>query len=104
MIDDPLNVFMADFAENDPIVFEWMNGDDTPQSVSCKGIFDNSFVDVNIGETAMDTTAPRLTCKHSDVNGVPREAEVFVQGRRYSVVQIQPDGTGFAIVHLAFEE
>jgi len=102
MIHDPLSVFIADFAEDDHLVFEWMNGD-VEASVSCSGIFDNSFVDAAVGETALDTTAPRITCLHSDVLTVPREATVTVRGQVYSVVQIQPDGTGFALIQLAHE-
>lgn len=102
MISDPLSVFIADFAENEDLLFSWQSpvGD---ASIACKGIFDNSFVDTNIGETVLDTTAPRLTCQHTDVATVPREAIVTIRGKTYSVVQVQPDGTGFAIVHLAHE-
>lgn len=103
MINDPLAVFMKDFAENEDLVFEWENGDGGPESLTCKGIFDNGFLDANIGETALDTTAPRLTCLHSDVVVLPREATVTVKGKTYSVTQVQPDGTGFAIVALAHE-
>lgn len=103
MIRDPLSVFMKDFAEDDELVFAFLNGDDEETTVSCRGIFDNSFVDANIGETALDTTAPRLTCIASEVASVPREATCTVRGKSYSVTQIQPDGTGFAIVHLAHE-
>jgi hypothetical protein len=103
MINDPLAVFMKDFSEDEELVFEWLNGDDEEVSLSCRGIFDNSFVDANIGETVLDTTAPRLTCVASDVVNVPREATVTVRGKTYSVTQIQPDGTGFAIVQLAHE-
>lgn len=99
MISDPLAVFLRDFAEATPLTFSWAGG-----SVTCDAIFDNSFVDAAIGETALDTTAPRLTCLHSDVAAIPREAVVTVRGKAYSVTQIQPDGTGFATVTLAHEE
>lgn len=98
MIQDPLNVFIADFCENEEVTFTWLAG-----SKSCKAIFDNGYVDANIGETVLDTTQPRLTCKHEDVKDVPRESLVTVRGVPYSVVQVQPDGTGFAIVQLAHE-
>lgn len=103
MIKDPLDVFVKDFAEDAEIVFEW-EVDGMEKSKSCKGIFDKSFVDANIGETVLDTTAPRLTCIASEVAVVPREAMVSIRGKAYSVTQIQPDGTGFAIVQLAHEE
>ena len=103
MIHDPLAVFMKEFAEDDELVFEWTTGDDETETLTCRGIFDNSFVDANIGETVLDTTAPRLTCIADEVEDVPREATVTVRGKTYSVTQIQPDGTGFAIVQLAHE-
>lgn len=100
MIDDPLDVFIDDFSEDELIVFEW----EPTGSKSCKGIFDNGFVDAAIGETSLTTTQPRLTCLASDVVGVvPREAMTTIRGKAYSVVEVQPDGTGFAIVHLAHE-
>lgn len=103
MIRDPLSVFIGDFAEQDEVVFEWTDNSG-PRSIACKGIFDNGFVDAQIGETALDTTSPRLTCLHEDVRTLPREAAVTVRGKAYSVLQVQPDGTGFAIVTLAIEE
>lgn len=102
MIRDPLSVFTKDFAEDGDVVFEWTDNSG-PRSIACKGIFDNGFVDAQIGETALDTTIPRLTCIHSEVKDVPREATVEVRGKLYSVVQVQPDGTGFATVQLAHE-
>lgn len=98
MIRDPLDVFLGDFAKEEKLVFEWENG-----RKSLKGIFDNAFTDSVTGETVLDTTAPRITCKHSDAVRVPREAVVVVDGLRYSVTQIQPDGTGFAVIQLAHE-
>lgn len=103
MIRDPLHLFIKDFAEDDELVFAWETDDGAEESITCRGIFDNSFVDSNIGETVLDTTAPRLTCVASDVASVPREAFVTVRGKTYSVTQIQPDGTGFSIVQLAHE-
>lgn len=98
MIRDPLDVFLADFAKEEELVFEWETG-----SKTLRGIFDNSFVDAQLGETVLDTTTPRVTCKHSDAIQVPREAMVTIDGAAYSVTQIQPDGTGFAIITLAHE-
>ena len=103
MIRDPLSVFIKEFAEDEEVVFAFMTGDDET-TVSVQAIFDNGFVDTNIGETVLDTTAPRLTCIASEVASVSREATCTVRGKTYSVTQIQPDGTGFSIVHLAHEE
>lgn len=65
--------------------------------------FDNAFFDVSVGETVLDTTQPRITAKYSEVKDVPREAEVMIDGKRYSVTQVQPEGTGCATVTLAHE-
>lgn len=99
MIRDPLAVFVKDFAEDDEIVFEW--GDD--QSKSLKGIFDNSYTDAATGETVLDTTEPRVTALASDAMDIPREATTTIRGKLYSVTQVQPDGTGFAIIQLTQE-
>lgn len=103
MIRDPLSVFIKEFAEDEEVVFAFMTGDDET-TVSVRAIFDNGFVDATLGETVLDTTAPRLTCIASEVANIPREATCTVRGKAYSVTQIQPDGTGFSIVHLAHEE
>jgi hypothetical protein len=109
MIRDPLDVFLGDFSEGEDLVFEWQTGeddDDNPIIVTTtvRAIFDNAFVDTATGEIVLDTTAPRLTAKATDVAAIPREAVVTIRERVYSVVQIQPDGTGFAMVQLAHEE
>ena len=52
----------------------------------------------------LDTTQPRVTALASDAVGIPREATVTIRGKLYSVTQVQPDGTGMAIIQLAFEE
>ena len=98
MIRDPLALFIRDFAEDEEIVFEWEGGAKT-----LKGIFDDSFTDANTGETILDTTQPRLTCLWADAEVVPREAMATIKGRAYSVTQVQPDGTGMAIIQLAHE-
>ena len=65
------------------------------------GYFDNAFFDATIGETVLDTTAPRFTCKMSDVEGIPIESPCVLDGVAYTVMQIQPEGTGLAVVKLS---
>lgn len=103
MIRDPLAVFMKDFSEDEEIVFEWTNGDGE-QSRSLLGIFDDSFTDAGTGETVLDTTQPRVTALASEAVGIPREAVTVIRGKTYTVNQVQPDGTGMAIIQLTFEE
>jgi hypothetical protein len=79
-------------------VFELASG---PRSVRC--YFDNSFFDASVGETVLDTTQPRITAKLADVRDIPRETICTVAASRFSVIQIQPEGTGLATVILAHE-
>jgi hypothetical protein len=73
------------------------------------GYFDNAFISADMGEAVLDTTQPRFTCKAVDVAflKVPREfrgMDVLVAGRKFSLLQVQPEGTGIATVTLAHED
>ncbi len=82
----------------------------TPKGrVEVLGYFDNAFVNADIGEVVLDTTQPRFMCKASDLRflGKPSEfrgMEVRIGETKYSLVQVQPEGTGLATVVLAHEE
>lgn len=67
-----------------------------------RGIFDDPFLNAQLGEYELDTTRPRLLCKEADVIGVGRGDLVDIQGRTYDVLTTaQPDGTGMALLELA---
>jgi len=68
-----------------------------------RGYFDNAFFDAAVGEVVLDSTQPRFQCKESDLSGVTRETRCKVEGRSFSVIEVQPDGTGCAVVVLAHE-
>jgi hypothetical protein len=73
------------------------------------GYFDNAFTNADIGEVILDTTAPRFTCKASEVAflKVPNDYRgmvVMVAGVKFSLIQKQPEGTGLATITLAHEE
>jgi hypothetical protein len=68
-----------------------------------RGYFDNAFFDSSVGEVVLDSTQPRFQCKESDVSGIARETACKVEGKNYTVMEIQPDGTGLATVTLAHE-
>lgn len=72
-----------------------------PRLVQC--FFDNAFFDRSVGETVLDTTQPRITCQMAALSGVERESLVEVAGKTFSIIQIQPEGTGLATVTLAHE-
>jgi len=68
-----------------------------------RGYFDNAYFDSSVGELILDTTQPRFTCKLADANGIPRETTVQIGSVIYSVLTVQPEGTGLATIHLAHE-
>lgn len=70
-----------------------------------RGIFDDPYLNAELGEYELDTTQPRLTCKWVDVRDVLRGDVVEVEGRAYDVVtNAQPDGTGLALLALAVQQ
>ena len=76
-------------------------------AVTC--YFDNTFIDSNIGQVVLDTTAPRITCisEHIRFLKIPSEfrgMKVVVNGIEYSLIQVQPEGTGLSTITLAHEE
>lgn len=68
-----------------------------------RGYFDNAFFDSAVGEVVLDSTQPRFQCKESDLAGVTRETRCKIEGQSFSVMEIQPDGTGCSVVTLAHE-
>lgn len=73
------------------------------------GYFDNAFINADIGEVVLDTTAPRFMCRAADLRflGKPKDfrgMEVRIGETKYSLIQVQPEGTGLATVTLAHED
>lgn len=64
-------------------------------------IFDSSFVDAATGDMHLEANQPRLTCKQSDADALVRGDLATVKGKTYTVMQVQPDGTGMAMVLMA---
>lgn len=66
------------------------------------GIFDDPYLNAELGEYEADTSRPRLTCKEVDVVGVGRGDFVEINGETFDVMtSAQPDGTGMALLELA---
>lgn len=72
-------------------------------TMAVTGIFDNAYLLAETGEVDLETTQPRFTCKAVDVLLVEREQEVTIGGQLFSVLAVEPDGTGMAVVVLANE-
>jgi hypothetical protein len=73
-------------------------------SRTIRGIFDEPYMNAQIGEYEADSSDPRLTCKASDVADLRDKDPVVIEGRTYYLLtNPQPDGTGFAVLHMATE-
>mgnify|MGYP002756191401 CR=1 FL=1 len=67
-----------------------------------QGIFDDPYLNAELGEYELDSTRPRLTCRWDDVRDVTRGDVVEIDGTAYDVVtNAQPDGTGMGLLALA---
>ena len=92
---DDLDAFLTDFAV--PVT---LHAGGTDRVI--KAIYDDPYLNAQIGEYEADTSRPRLTCKESDVAGVVRGDTVIVEGTTYDVLSSpQGDGTGMAMLDLA---
>lgn len=70
--------------------------------VSC--IFDDPYLDAQVGEYALDSSEPRITAKESDLIGIRRGAACTVAGKSWAVLDApKPDGTGMAVLKLSKE-
>jgi hypothetical protein len=66
------------------------------------GIFDDPFLNAQLGEYELDTARPRLTCRATDVEGVTRGDTATIDGEVFDVMTgPQGDGTGMATLDLA---
>lgn len=66
------------------------------------GIYEDQYMDAQLGEYLMDSTRPRVWCKQVDVPGVKKGATCVVDGVAYDVMtEPQGDGTGMAMLELA---
>ena len=97
---EDLDVFLNvdEFATTATIHFQ----DGSTQAV--RGIFDDPYLNAQIGEYEADSSRPRFTCKHADVLEVRRGDVVDIAGQSYDVLSAaQPDGTGMALLDLALQ-
>lgn len=74
--------------------------DGEPRSIV--GIFDEPFLDAELGEYRMDQVAPRFLCCADHVAGVLRGDTLTVNGQTYDILAApQADGTGMATLRMA---
>lgn len=92
-----LDVFVNPDDFGVPVVIDLQDGG-TRELV---GIFDDPFLNAQLGEYEPDTSQPRVTAKTSDLAGVRRGDIATVHGREYDVMAVEPDGTGMAVMRMA---
>ena len=85
------------------VVATIVSGEGASRSVS--GIFDEPFLDAQLGEYSLDGSQPRFTARASDLAGVARHDEVTIGGVVYLALgDPQEDGTGMAVLPLVKQE
>jgi len=65
------------------------------------GIFDEPYLDAQVGEYRPDILQPRFTAAAADLAGIKRGDRVTIDGTQYAVKSNEPDGTGMATLRLA---
>lgn len=66
------------------------------------GIFDDPYLNAELGEYDMDNSRPRFLGKFIDFQGVKRGDILELDGQEYDILTSpQPDGTGMATLDLA---
>lgn len=65
-------------------------------------IFDDPYLNAQLGEYEADTSEPRISGKEVDMVGITRGDEVEIAGEVFDVMTSpQADGTGWALVVMA---
>ena len=68
-------------------------------------LFDDPYLNAQLGEYEADTSEPRISGKETDMAGVRRGDMVTVAGETFDVMASpQPDGTGWALVTMARQD
>lgn len=93
---------LDDFLDLDDFAHAGVVGFQAGGTRTVNGIFDDPYLDAQLGEYAMDSSDPRFTAKESDLVGVRRGDTLVVAGVTYDILTgPQPDGTGMAMLKLA---
>lgn len=95
-----LNVFFQTDAVGgfaDVVTFELADG----EVRQITGIFDDPYLNAQLGEYEVDGNQPRFTCAEADAEGIRRKDIMIRSGKRYSVMEYpNSDGVGVSIIRL----
>ena len=93
---------LSDFLRTDDFAVEVLAELQSGQTRTFSAIFDEPYLNAQLGEYELDTGRPRLTCDLADVQDMARGDVVTVGGTHYDVMTgPQSDGTGMAMLDLA---
>ena len=68
------------------------------------GIFDDPYLNAQLGEVEQDTGRTRFSCVEGDLAGVKRGDAIVIHGKTYAVMTYpQQDGTGLEVLELELE-
>lgn len=100
-----LDVFLQDEAQGGfaiKVKIEFQNGSDR----EITGIFDEPYLNAQLGEYEVDAIEPRFTCKLIDAKGIQRlDRLILNDGREFNIMTYpQPDGTGLCILKLEYRD
>ncbi len=68
-----------------------------------QGIFDDGFIDSADDGIAVESTAPQVQVKTSDVVGALHDETMTINSIDYKIIGIQPDGTGMTLILLSLD-
>ncbi|GAF85155.1 unnamed protein product [marine sediment metagenome] len=75
--------------------------DVTYNAVTFTGIFDDAFDSPNLDTGQIETTAPQVLVKDSDISGIAQDDTMTINSVVYNVTGIHPDGTGLTTIILS---
>ena len=71
----------------------------TMHGETINAIFEMAWVEIEIGDTPFSGRRPTLFGKETDFEG-QKDSMITVDGNRYKIQDIQPDGTGMSLAIL----
>ena len=93
---------IAEFMSTDDFAVEVIYTPDGGSAVALTGIFDNEHYDVPGGEVTVTGSQPRFTYEAEDIAAAAGDT-LEHEGVTYTVVDVQPDGTGVNVLILEAE-
>lgn len=86
---------LAEFFTTDDFAITATYTPDGGSSASVKGIFDEGYQAVEIGgEVAVANVSPQFSTQSSEVSSASKGDAIVCNSVTYTVVNVQPDGTG----------